>query len=98
MVAKKEKLNQKLFSDSSKNWKKKDLETLLVKNGFEKYNGTNHDTYIHPETKIKCQLPRHKDILPIYIKIVQDVIRRSIGLESKGSEEHHEKGSCKGNS
>lgn len=68
MTAKSEKLLEKMRR-SQANWKKRDLENLLLGYGFQLRHGSNHDIFTHPELHgTQFVLPRHGAVKKVYVR------------------------------
>lgn len=78
MTSKAKKLLERM-RNSSANWKRNDIVSLLEGYGFEIRRGGNHDVFTHPETsRLRFVLPRHRKLKKNYVrdavKIVDIVI------------------------
>lgn len=81
MTSKAEKLLEGMRR-SSANWKRRDLETLLIAYGFELRHGGNHDTFKHVEyPELRIVLPRHGKIKNVYIKKAVKLIDKLLQMQ-----------------
>lgn len=62
---------------SKAGWKFNDLESLYIKFGFEKYEGSKHTMYIHPDfPELRATVTRHSSLAIGYIQFAIKLIDR----------------------
>lgn len=66
-MSRRDKLLEKMRK-SKTGWKFNELESLYVKFGFEKYEGSRHTMYIHPDfPELRATVTRHKSLAIGYV-------------------------------
>ena len=67
---------------SKTGWRFTDLERLYFRFGFEKYEGSRHTMYIHPDfPKLRATVTRHRSLPKGYIQFAVKLIDRLNELE-----------------
>lgn len=85
-MPKKDKLLEKMRRNKI-GWKFNDLNNLYIKYGFEKYEGSNHTMYIHPDfPELKGTVTRHRSLAIGYIQYAIKLIDKLKKLKEAKNE------------